>query len=45
MGAPAFVSFPHFYAADPILLDDVEGLMPDEEKHSFFLDVVPVREV
>nr|AMY96569.1 class B scavenger receptor [Portunus trituberculatus] len=41
MGAPAFVSFPHFYAADPFLLNGVEGLAPDEKKHSLFLDVVP----
>lgn len=41
MGAPAFVSFPHFYAADPFLLEGVEGLEPDEKKHSLFLDIVP----
>lgn len=41
MGAPAFVSFPHFYAADPFLLEGVEGLAPDKKKHSLFLDIVP----
>ncbi|KAG0720687.1 Protein croquemort [Chionoecetes opilio] len=41
MGAPAFVSFPHFYAGDPFLLDGVDGLAPDEKNHSFYLDVVP----
>lgn len=41
MGAPAFVSFPHFYAADPFLLDLVDGLEPNEEKHSFYMDIVP----
>lgn len=44
MGAPAFVSFPHFYAADPSLLSGVYGLHPEEEKHSFYMDLVPVRE-
>lgn len=43
MGAPAFVSFPHFYAADPFLLKGVSGLNPDEKKHSFYMDLVPVR--
>nr|UEN71287.1 sensory neuron membrane protein 2 [Gregopimpla kuwanae] len=30
---PAAVSLPHFLDADPSLLEDVEGLHPDEEKH------------
>ncbi|XP_071547402.1 protein croquemort-like isoform X2 [Panulirus ornatus] len=41
MGAPAFISFPHFLNADPYLLDGVTGLAPDEEKHSFFFDLIP----
>lgn len=41
MGAPAFVSFPHFYAADPFLLSGVYGLHPDEKQHSFYMDLVP----
>ncbi|KAJ9593010.1 hypothetical protein L9F63_015329, partial [Diploptera punctata] len=37
-GAPAYISFPHFYKADPKLLDSVEGLKPEEEKHkTYFL--------
>ncbi|XP_076163556.1 scavenger receptor class B member 1 [Ptiloglossa arizonensis] len=31
---PAAMSMPHFLNADPSLLDDVEGLCPDPEKHS-----------
>ncbi|XP_042220672.1 protein croquemort-like isoform X1 [Homarus americanus] len=41
MGAPAFVSFPHFLNADPFLLDGVSGLDPQEGKHSFIIDIVP----
>jgi len=33
------VSFPHFYLGDPRLLEEVEGLKPDPEKHDFYLDV------
>ncbi|XP_045115411.1 platelet glycoprotein 4-like [Portunus trituberculatus] len=42
MGAPAFVSFPHFLHADPSLLDAFEGVSPpDPDKHSFVLDMIP----
>ncbi|KAM9099726.1 scavenger receptor class B member 1 isoform X1 [Sarcophilus harrisii] len=40
--APLFLSHPHFYDADPVLLDSVIGLHPSKEKHSLFLDVHPV---
>ena len=33
------ISFPHFYLGDPCLLEEVEGLNPDPEKHDFYLDV------
>ncbi|XP_047513560.1 scavenger receptor class B member 1 [Pieris napi] len=36
--APVYLSYPHFYDADPSLLEAVEGLSPDKEKHeSYFL--------
>lgn len=38
-GAPIMMSFPHFYLGDPILLETVEGLKPDPEKHDGYLDV------
>ncbi|KAK4317176.1 hypothetical protein Pmani_011727 [Petrolisthes manimaculis] len=41
MGAPAFISFPHFYDADPELLANVTGMAPDEEKHAFYIDLLP----
>lgn len=41
MGAPAFISFPHFFNADPYLLNMVNGLKPEEEKHAFYMDIIP----
>lgn len=40
-GSPLVMSWPHFFQADPKLLQDVEGLKPDREKHQFQLDVLP----
>lgn len=42
-GTPVFMSYPHFYAADPFYLDQVEGMEPDEEKHQFYMTFEPVR--
>ena len=36
------MSWPHFFQADSKLLDAVEGLKPDPEKHQFYIDVQPV---
>lgn len=41
-GAPAFASLPHFYKADSSLLDQVEGLSPNEKDHNFFITLEPV---
>lgn len=41
-GAPLFLSQPHFYNADPVLVDAVRGLHPNPEEHSLFLDIHPV---
>ncbi|KAG6457055.1 hypothetical protein O3G_MSEX010083 [Manduca sexta] len=36
--APVYLSYPHFYDADPSLLAPFEGLNPDKQKHeSYFL--------
>lgn len=40
-GAPVFVSFPHFHAADPYYLQFVDGLKPDQEKHQFYITMEP----
>ncbi|NXC19677.1 SCRB1 protein, partial [Corythaeola cristata] len=42
LNAPMFISHPHFYNADPTLVDAVEGLHPSEEDHALFLDVHPM---
>ena len=43
-GTPAFVSFPHFYAADHYYIDQFTkgSLNPDKEKHEFHVDLNPV---
>ncbi|XP_069684505.1 scavenger receptor class B member 1-like [Periplaneta americana] len=41
-GFPLAISFPHFFAADERLLDLVDGMTPDHEKHSGFVIVEPV---
>ncbi|KAF7270551.1 hypothetical protein GWI33_016506 [Rhynchophorus ferrugineus] len=40
-GAPAFISFPHFFLADPIYLNKVEGMRPDASKHATKLLIEP----
>ena len=42
-GAPAFVSFPHYYLADPFFKNQVEGLNPQKELHEFHIDLEPVE--
>ena len=41
--APAFVSYPHFYLADEMLLDQLEegSLNPSPEKHESYLSLDP----
>lgn len=41
--APVYVSNPHFYQSDPKLLEAVEGLKPDKEKHQSYFKIQPVR--
>ncbi|KAH9258385.1 hypothetical protein BASA81_003434 [Batrachochytrium salamandrivorans] len=41
LGAPIFVSLPHFLDADPALLEGVTGLQPDPLLHEMFLDIEP----
>lgn len=44
-GTPVFMSFPHYYAADPYYLQHVDGLQPDREKHEFFMTMEPMTGV
>ncbi|KAM8853546.1 scavenger receptor class B member 1 isoform 2-T3 [Synchiropus picturatus] len=39
--SPVFISHPHFFNADPVLLDYVEGLNPTEDEHGLFIDIHP----
>lgn len=42
-GAPAFVSYPHFYQADPMYRQLIEGMKPNGDKHKFYISLEPVR--
>ncbi|XP_066990954.2 scavenger receptor class B member 1 [Anabrus simplex] len=39
--APVYLSNAHFYQADPALLDAVEGLKPEKEKHESYFMISP----
>lgn len=41
-GAPAFVSMPHFYLADPSYKDAISGMLPNREKHQISIVIEPV---
>nr|XP_020480783.1 scavenger receptor class B member 1 isoform X1 [Monopterus albus] len=43
--SPVFISQPHFFNADPVLLDYVRGLHPSEEEHGLFIDIHPLSGV
>lgn len=40
-GSPVFMSYPHFYQADQIYLEQVEGLEPNRDNHEFYIIVEP----
>lgn len=42
-GTPVFMSFPHFYKADPFYHKQVDGMKPDKNKHEFSMSFEPVR--
>ncbi|XP_050685744.1 scavenger receptor class B member 1 [Leptidea sinapis] len=39
--APVYLSYPHFHDADPTLMNHVEGLKPDREKHESYFMIQP----
>ncbi|XP_067623366.1 protein peste-like [Eurosta solidaginis] len=40
-GSPVFMSYPHFYNADPFYLEQVDGLKPEKDKHEFYMILEP----
>lgn len=40
-GSPAFVSFPHFYLADPYYREHLDGMKPDRAKHETYIALEP----
>ncbi|GLV39925.1 scavenger receptor acting in neural tissue and majority of rhodopsin is absent [Carabus blaptoides fortunei] len=40
-GSPAFISFPHFYIADPYYVDHFDGLAPNKEQHEMSITLEP----
>lgn len=42
MGAPMYVSLPHFLDCDPKITDAVKGLSPDVNEHEIAIDFEPV---
>lgn len=36
-----YMSYPHFYLADPSYLEAVDGLQPEKEKHEFYMALEP----
>lgn len=41
-GAPAFISLPHFYLADPFYRENIDGMEPSKEKHELSISIEPV---
>ncbi|XP_057587017.1 platelet glycoprotein 4 [Hippopotamus amphibius kiboko] len=41
-GRPVYISLPHFLHASADIADPIEGLNPNEEEHSTYLDVEPI---
>ncbi|EPY78381.1 platelet glycoprotein 4 [Camelus ferus] len=41
-GRPVYISLPHFLHASPEIAKTIEGLNPNEEEHSTYLDVEPI---
>ncbi|CAH1112790.1 unnamed protein product [Psylliodes chrysocephalus] len=39
--SPSFLSFPHFYQADPYYTDAIKGMRPDKTKHEFYITIEP----
>lgn len=42
LGAPVYLSNPHFFQADPSLIAEVEGLKPNRTLHQTYFKIQPV---
>lgn len=40
-GSPVFMSYPHFYQADPYYQEQVHGLFPNKKDHEFYMVMEP----
>ncbi|XP_019846775.2 protein peste [Bactrocera dorsalis] len=40
-GSPVFMSYPHFYNADPYYVEQVDGMAPEQDKHEFYMVLEP----
>ncbi|XP_063923232.1 protein croquemort-like isoform X2 [Zophobas morio] len=40
-GAPAFLSYPHFYLADPFYTDAIVGMKPNASEHQMTMSIEP----
>lgn len=40
-GSPVFMSYPHFFNADPLFVNQVEGLKPNKNDHEFYMTLEP----
>lgn len=40
-GAPAFLSFPHFYLADESVMEHIEPLTPNKSLHELHIELEP----
>lgn len=41
-GAPGFVSYPHFFRADPSYRSSIVGMKPDPKRHDMYIVLEPV---
>uniref|UniRef100_A0A8C8XE22 Platelet glycoprotein 4 n=1 Tax=Panthera leo TaxID=9689 RepID=A0A8C8XE22_PANLE len=41
-GKPVYISLPHFLHSSPDIAEPIEGLNPNEDEHSTYLDVEPI---
>ncbi|CAG9862240.1 unnamed protein product [Phyllotreta striolata] len=39
--SPTFLSFPHFYQADPYYRNAIKGMKPDKTKHEMYITIEP----